>query len=229
MINKINMISFKEVMARVLSHPLLQDVTMEQGIRYTLDFINIVGFPNIYNNKLADVEIENHRGLLPCDLIQVVQVMDGNKECMKQMTDNFDQYRYSINAYKIQGQYIYTTFKDGIVKIAYRALYLDEDGYPMIPDTPIFLKALELYIKKNVFTVLFDMQKISQAVLQHTEQDYDWAVGQLSSEMTLPNEAEMENLTNMLNQLIPGQHEYRNGFLHLGDHINLRDYHYYRR
>ena len=108
-----------------------------------------------------------------------------------------------------------------MVKISYRAMYLDDDGFPMVPDMPLFLKALELYIKSNVFTMLFDMQKIPQAVLQHTEQDYAWTVGQLQTQMNTPNVAEMENITNMFNQLIPGTHEYRNGFLHLGDHVNL--------
>jgi len=42
---------------------------------------------------------------------------------------------------------------------------IDEEGLPMIPDNPIFLKTLELYIKKEYFTILFDMGKISPAVL----------------------------------------------------------------
>lgn len=100
-------------------------------------------------------------------------------------------------------------------------MYLDENGFPMIPDVPLFQKALELYIKQNVFSMLFDLQKVSQAVLQHTEQEYCWTVGQLQSQMTSPNIAEMENITNIFNQLIPSTHEYRNGFVHLGDHVNL--------
>ena len=208
-------------MARVLSHPLLQDVSLEQGIRYTVDFINIVGYPEIYKNKLADVKIENHRGLLPCDLVQVVQVMDSCQHAMKQMTDNFDQYEQSIPAYKIQGTCIFTTFSDGIVKVAYRAMYLDDDGFPMIPDLPLFNRALELYIKDQAFTVLFDLGKVSQAVLQNTKRDYCWAVAQLESRMAMPSLAEMENIKNMFTQLIPNEHEYRDGFVHLGDYAVL--------
>lgn len=161
MVDNINMISIKELMARVTGHPLMQDVTLEQGIRYTVDFINIVGYPEIYKNKLADVEIQDHRGLLPCDLIQLVQVMDSCHEALKQMTDNFSQYKESIPAYKVQGRCIFTTFKDGTVKVAYKAMYLDDDGFPMIPDMPLFQKALELYIKSNVFAIKFDLGKIN--------------------------------------------------------------------
>lgn len=147
--------------------------------------------------------------------------MDESHEALKQVTDNFNQYRESIPAYKVQGRCIFTTFKEGTVKVAYRAMYVDDEGFPMIPDMPLFQKALELYIKSNVFAIKFDLGKINQNVLQHTEREYCWAVSQLTTQMNTPNVAEMENITNMFNQLIPSTHEYKDGFVHLGDHINL--------
>ena len=147
--------------------------------------------------------------------------MDTDHEALKQMTDNFDSWMESIPAYKVQGRCIFTTFNEGIIKVAYKAMYLDDEGFPMIPDMPLFQKALELYIKSNVFTIKFDLGKINQNILQHTEQEYCWTVAQLQSQMNMPNIAEMENITNMFSQLIPGTHEYRNGFVHIGDHINL--------
>lgn len=56
-------------------------------------------------------------------------------------------------------------------------MMLDKDGYPMIPENSAFIKALELYIKKAWFTILFDMGKISQGVLFNTQQEYAWAAG----------------------------------------------------
>jgi hypothetical protein len=69
MVDNIEMISIKELMARLTGHPLMKDISLEQAIRYTVDFINIVGYPEIYKNKLTDVHIEEYRGLLPCDLV----------------------------------------------------------------------------------------------------------------------------------------------------------------
>ena len=46
-------------------------------------------------------------------------------------------------------------------------------------------------------------------------------MAQLNSEMALPNYAEMENITNMINQLIPSVHEYSRAFNTLGDHTVL--------
>jgi hypothetical protein len=47
----------------------------------------------------------------------------------------------------------------------------------MIPDDSSFIRALELYIKKQVFTVLFDMGKIQQPVYNNVCQEYSFAVG----------------------------------------------------
>lgn len=73
---------------------------------------------------------------------------------------------------------IYTSIREGEIEMAYRAVMVDEEGYPMIPDDGVFPVALSLYIKKKHFTVLFDMGKISQQVLNNTQQEYCWAVGQ---------------------------------------------------
>lgn len=73
---------------------------------------------------------------------------------------------------------IYTSIEKGEIELAYRAIMVDHDGYPMIPDDGTFAIALGLYIKKRHFTILFDTGKISHQVLANTQQEYCWAVGQ---------------------------------------------------
>lgn len=118
--------------------------------------------------------------------------------------------------YKIQGRVIFTSIKEGAVEIAYHAIATDSDGYPLIPDSSSFTKALELYIKKQHFTILFDLGKIQQGVLQNTQQEYAWAAGQAQSDLIRPSVDEMESITNSLNTLIPRVTEHRRGFISLG-------------
>lgn len=223
MINAINYISVKEALSRVLQHPLLQDVTLEQGVRYALDFLNIVGFSAMYQEKLAELEIEDYTAQLPDDYIRMNQVMDTKSGIsLRLMTDSFLQKKIPQQpAYKVQGRNIFTSFRKGHITISYYAVTVDCEGFPMIPDLPIFLKALELYIKLQAFTILFDLQKIPHAILQNVQQEYSWAVAQLSSQMTIPSVDEMENITNMLNQQVPSLHEHRRGFIHLGEQTIL--------
>lgn len=100
--------------------------------------------------------------------------------------------------------------------MAYEAIGVDQDGYPLIPDNSALTRALELYIKKQVFTILFDLGKITQQVYQNIQQDYAWAVGQAKSSMIMPSIDEMEALTNSLNTLVPRVMGHSSGFKDLG-------------
>lgn len=45
----------------------------------------------MFEDKEAEIHIEDHRGLLPCDLISVNQVMNKRtKRCMRSTTDTFN-------------------------------------------------------------------------------------------------------------------------------------------
>ena len=71
MIKEYNYINIREVLSRTLRHPLLQDVTLEQAIQYTTDFIGVFGMPKLYQDKEEVLHIEEFRCTLPCDLISI--------------------------------------------------------------------------------------------------------------------------------------------------------------
>ena len=226
MVSEFNYISIKEVLSRILRHPLLQDLSTEAAIQYTLDFFAAMGLPNIYADKVTTICIDNFRGILPCDLIAINQVrLARNGVCLRAMTDNFNGTHSEDKgelSFKTQGSVIFTSFKTGDIEISYKAIPTDDGGLPLLPDNPVFLKTLELYIKKEWFTILFDMGKISPAVLQNTQQSYAFAAGQCNNEFLIPSVSEMEALTNSWNQLLSRTNEFRYGFKHLGNKEYIR-------
>ena len=145
MIENIQYINLREVLARVLDHPMLQDVNLESAIRYSLDFIRKMGLPEVYLEKVETIEVENYRGKLPCDLIIVNQVRDHNSHvCLRSMTDNFNELPSRLKSqpsFKTQGQIIYTPFCEGCIDVSYKAINTDEDGLPLLPENPVFLDA----------------------------------------------------------------------------------------
>lgn len=225
MVKEYQYINIREVLSRLLRHPLLQDLTLEQAVQYTVDFIYIVGMPKMYQDKEVVIDIEDYRGLLPCDLISIIQCEDCKTErCMRAMTSTFenDERDRVELSFKTQGRVIYTSFKKGAVKIAYKAIPVDDEGYPMLIDNAVFLGALEAYIKKQAFTVLFDTDKIKINVLQNAQQEYAWKVGQCQSEFTMPSISEMEAISRMWTSLIQKTTEFDKGFRHLGDREYIR-------
>ena len=136
------------------------------------------------------------------------------------MTDNFNGTHSEDKgelSFKTQGSVIFTSFKTGDIELSYKAIPTDDGGLPLLPDNPVFLKTLELYIKKEWFTILFDMGKISPAVLQNTQQEYAFKAGQCNNEFMIPSVSEMEAFTRMYNTLIPRVNEFNKSFRHLGD------------
>lgn len=222
-------ISIKEVLDNLLDNPLLQDLTLERTVQYTVDFIRKVGMPKVYVEKTANLKIKEYRALLPCDFHKMIQVRmfkESYNKVFRSTTDSFHMSQEKTEShdltYKIQNQVIYTSIKEGIIEIAYEAILIDKDGYPQIPDNSSFREALELYITKKRYKILYDTGKIRGDVYQTICQDYAFAVGQAQTSLIMPTIDEMESITNMWNTLIPRITEHRMGFINNGSKETLK-------
>ena len=226
--------NIRRILDRVMRHPMMRDIPFETAIEYAVDFIHLMGTPALYDEKTAIIQVDNWRGALPCDFEQMIQVRVASTQHKDYWSDcnSFrltPVYRYSGHSfhmsdfkpnsistgeltYKIQGMVIFTSTKDVDIEIAYRAFAVDEEGYPLLPDNTSFLRGLENYIKLQWFTILFDMGKISQAVLANVQQEYSWAAGDAQSEFSRLDLDKAETLFNSFATLLPRNHEHWRGF-----------------
>lgn len=227
-------------MDRIKRHPLLQDIPFETCVDCLVDFIRIVGCPQMFIDKTAVLKVENYRAALPCDYVTMTQVRTADNNDNTKISTVYPgmrrhtAYRYASDSffmspdkpdvgrggtdytYRIQGNVIYTSTKDKDIEIAYKAIAVDDDGYPLLPDNPSFLRAFDAYIKKYWFTILFDLGKIQPAVLQQTLQDYAWAVGDCETEFHRLTLDKAETLFNTWNTLVVRANEHRQGFANAG-------------
>lgn len=233
MIKEYQYTNIRRVLDELHKHPLLSDLTLEQVISYVVSFIGIFGMPKLYQDKEEVLHIEDYRCLLPCDLISINQIKECKTGvCLRSMTDNFmprEHYDRSAGykipqelSFKTQGQVLYVSFKTGDVSVSYKAIPVDKEGFPLLIDNPVFLKALEAYIKREAFTILFDMGKIAPVVLQNAQQQYAWLAGQLQSEFTIPSISEMESIKRSWCTLLQRTSEFNNGFKNNGDQEYIR-------
>lgn len=238
MVKEIQYTSIRRILDNLMDHPMLRDITLEQVVRYTVRFIGINGLPKMYQDKIVVLDVHEFRAALPCDLISIIQVKDNHSGiCLRSMTDNFtpgmepkeakerhhrDVPHLHEMSFKTQGRVLYTSFPEGQVEIAYRAIPLDEDGFPLLIDNENYLAALEAYIKKQIFTIKFDQGKLAAGVLQNVQQEYAWLAGQLKAEFMIPSVSEMQSLMNAYNSLIPRMSEFYRGFRDAGDRELIR-------
>lgn len=115
--------------------------------------------------------------------------------------------------YKIQGNIIYTSVENCVVELSYKAMPIDEEGFPLIPDNSKFSRALEAYIKKQWFTILFDMGKLQGAILQNAQQEYAWAVGACESDSHNFTMDKAEAFFNSWRSLLIKTREHSRGFI----------------
>jgi hypothetical protein len=227
-------ISIKSIADRLLRHPLMSELTLETILDYAIDFQRVVGIPRAFEEKIELIPIENYRGLLPCDWYQTIQIREKKKAghympALRYSSDNFHlkphrQHGFHDHTFKIQGNIIYTSFKDGEIEMSYLAIPLDSDGLPLIPDNSKYMRALEYYIRKEFFTILFDQAKITLAVLQNAQQQYAFYVGQAQNDLIKLDLSKAESLFNGWSSLLPKDHTFQQGFVHDGakEHIRIQ-------
>ena len=219
--NEIQYTTIQTLLARLTLHSLLADLTMEQVVMYTLDFIRIVGLPQFFFDKEIEVEVEEYKALLPPDIVSIEDVRDINKNrSLHKSSNNFDP--AGGNGYKVKGQFIFIGEPKAKLKILYKSIPVDEFGFPLLLDDPLYLKALELYIKKERFTVLFDMGEIRGDVLTLAQQQCAWAIGQVTTKLKMPSTAEWEAIMNMCNRTITRTQEFSNSFANMGDKVRFK-------
>lgn len=224
-------ISIRQILDNLMDNPLMQDLSLERAVSYAVRFIQKVGMPSIFLEKTEEIEIENYRGKLPCDFYEMIQVreVDHNGTNHKVFRYSTDSFHMSPNktrdydlTYKLQGSCIFTSIKEGTIEVAYRAFSVDEEGFPLIPENGSFEEALELFIKVRHFTVQFELGKITQQVLQHTEQQYAWAVGQAQSDLVRPSIDQLQAFTNSWNTLLQRTTEHSYGFKNNGTQERIK-------
>lgn len=214
-----------------MRHPLLQDVTLETVVDYTVDFMRIVGVPSMFEEKIEYVTIKEYRALLPCDYYQMNQIrlIDSNgnpRGVFRYSTDSFHMGNtvpdFSDLTYKVQGSVIHTSLQEGAIEIAYQAITVDDMGYPLIPDNSSFTRALEGYIKKQWFTILFDLGKLNINILNQALQDYSWAVGDCQTEFNRMSLDKAESFFNSWKTLLIRSSEHKSGFAYNGSQEKLK-------
>lgn len=233
-------ISIKQIADDLLEHPMLKDLNFERIINHTIHFMRKVGAPKSFIEKVAELQIDDYRALLPCDFYKMIQVKN-NKGVYRYTSDSFHLEKPTLHnheryinechhpkhnhdefTYKIQGNVIFTSNKKGKLTISYLALPLDENGFPLIKDNSPYIEALQAYIKEKQFTILFDQGKINIQILENAKREYAWAVGQAQTSLIMPSIDEMESITNMLTTLIPKVTQHSKGMKYLGTKEYIR-------
>lgn len=104
----------------------------------------------------------------------------------------------SYPSFVLNNNRIVTNKRQGSVVIVYNSYAKDNNGIPLALDKESLLLAMENYVKKEYFGILYDLGKLpNRASLETAAQNYAWYVGQTQSELAgFQSDAEVQSFLN---------------------------------
>lgn len=219
--------SLKQIGDRLLRNSVLTGLSWESIVDYVVDFLDIIGIPDIYIENFYEHKIENYKVTLPCDFIEEVQVLFSEKNnsfhtaryATDTMHEHYDKIKPTYKTdytFSINNTYMYTSIKEGIIRMNYKAIITDEEGYPMMPSNRVFMEALEWFIKLKYYTILWEEGRLEDKRLQNTQSEYAWAVGRLETNMKKLSLSKAESFFNSFSTLVPKHNEFSKQFANTG-------------
>lgn len=106
--------------------------------------------------------------------------------------------------YTTKPGYIVTNMPEGFVKIAYYAIYTDDEGMPMVPDLESFKEAIFWYVTSKLLYPKRLKGQISDRIYYDAQSSWNFYRKQAYAEAMLPeNVDDMETISNVWNKLYP--------------------------
>ncbi len=117
--------------------------------------------------------------------------------------------------YSLNDSFIFTSFKDGYVFLAYEGLPVDCEGFPMIPNTDRYKKGVESYICYMIDYILWRNGELDEKVWLHTEREWLWYCGSAGTNLKMPGKDQLRSILGQI-RMIPKQYQHENFYRTLG-------------
>lgn len=132
--------------------------------------------------------------------------------------EGFDTSTFTNNLqYVTKPGYIMTNIPCGLVKISYQAIYTDEDGMPMIPDSASYTEALYWYVTMKLLYPKKLKGQISQGDYYDIRNSWNYYRKQAYGEAMMPTVDDLETINNIWTRLYPEQNDHDTFFTTAGD------------
>ena len=224
-------ISLKVIIDRVMMNPGAEDLPYDVAVLAASDTIKLIANPVFLISLDAYVNIEDYRGTLPINHLDITKVtkVDSNSSdtSRRAMSYNSDPFfksyderemnpRESSFRYKTEGRYIFTSFNEGKLHVAYTAVPVDFDGVIMIPDRVSIVKAIEFSILATWLQKKWFIGKITPDKFQWADKERNWYVSKAGADFMMENLDKRQSIANTINTLMLNDEHSVNDYRELG-------------
>lgn len=214
-----------------------EEIAESSIVEWIAEALNMIGAYSQYSEVSDCLELKNGKAKLPCDFYKLVDVrFNGNPMYWSTNTNannyqcnncnipvclnNNCQYTFYINdSYLISN---INTDNSANVCLVYLAIPVDEDGFPLIPDNIYYDKALTAYVTSMLDYQDWRKGKCTDKVYEKSNQDWLFYVNSARGAANMPNIAQIQNIKNLWQRLIPNQNGYDLAFKNINRKENRR-------
>lgn len=185
----------------------------EGGVREYYTKIPLLEEKNIYydNERVGEQNLSSNLEFEYPSIFYVDGVpVDNGDVFLTAAPNNF--YERQEYTYKINGGFLYTGFKEGVVQMSYKAFPVDNDNSPLITDDYRVIRTVELYITVRCLKRMWLRDEISAGKLQKFEQEYSWAMSSVISDNNLGSIDDWEAIRSRTQRIYRDPNLHRTGF-----------------
>lgn len=230
---------------------IIEDVYRNEGYAHELDWgdaiewagraLKLIGAPSLMIDKITgeslitpNVSIVDYRGELPIDFDEMLPGGcrdSSSKETYDHSTDSFVQasnlsgespkYIISKKTYSLNDTYIFTNTETAILELAYRAIKIDDKGFPMVPDVERVIKAVSSYITFRIDHVLWRKNKLAERIYRDSEKEWLWYVGSAGTALRIQSPDKRESWVKAATRLLPVMYHHSTSYAFAGTREDL--------
>jgi hypothetical protein len=206
-------------------------------VEWSAEALSLIGAYSQYIEISKCLTLKKGKAALPIGFQKLVDVRYNGKPLYWATNTNANNYQCdgcqlsvcnnneSLTFY-INDNYIITNIKNEInsdLCMVFLSLPVDDEGWPMIPDSVYYSKAIVSYIIERLDFRQWRKGKIPDKVYQKSEQDWLFYVNSARGDANMPNLAQLENLKNIMTRLVPLRNDYSRGFKNISkrERLNL--------
>lgn len=219
-------ITIRRLMDRLTDNPNLKTLKTSSVAAYVKDMCGINNIVPILKTGFNYIEINEHKGELPLDCLEVRKVYickdDANlhpvvyedNSLLAAMDESImrpgDKTEYG--EWRVEGDILFTDLSTiSKVEVMYRALRVDDVGFPLIPDEGSLMQATENYVKWRHYTILAESGIMADKYVTKTAQQYEWYIAQYTSKMDMLSEDEAVSVMNSWQRLVQTRNRNKRG------------------
>jgi hypothetical protein len=212
-------------------HPFITDhLELERTLEWIGDIIGLMGVNSMLIDKCCTLTVEDYKAKLPSDLVHIQLTRYSNGKEMQAMRYDGDPFGCKMHCedsqnlccstdktYKLNNDFMFTSFEEGDVDLAYKAFPIDEEGFPLVPDNPSAIEAITWHIAYKIAYIMWVQDLMKGDKFKFIKQQKDWYVGQAIGVGKMLSIDQAETWKNMTLRLIPVINAHSDGFKNIGN------------